>query len=88
LGGGNEAKFADAAFDQGGEGIINHGFIVNGLELLAGHQGEWIETGPCPTSENNAFHGISLRVFGPNAKRNLVGHPPATGRLTKSGGNN
>ena len=51
MGGGDDQYIPDASQHEDGEGIVDHGFVVNGLELFADHARDGIEAGASPTCE-------------------------------------
>ena len=60
---GDEAKLADAAFDERRQRIIHHRLVINRLELFARDQRERIQPRPGAASENDAFHWPNLEIF-------------------------
>ena len=53
---GNHAQFTDAALDERRQRIINHGFVIDRLQLFARDARERKQPGPGASGKNNAFH--------------------------------
>ena len=53
---GDETNLAHAVFNQGGQGIIDHRFVINWLQLFAGDQGEREEARTGPAGEYYSLH--------------------------------
>src|SRR5206468_3410438 len=61
---GDEAKLPHTRFDERGERIIYHRLVIDGLQLFAGDEGQWIESRPRAAGKNDAFHFREIfRVF-------------------------
>ena len=52
---GDEADIPDAGHHQGGQGIIDHGLVINGHELLADAEGQRIQTGAGAACQQDTF---------------------------------
>src|SRR5207249_11250246 len=71
----NDTNLPDAALNEGRERIINHRFVIDRLELFAGHQGEREEPGAGAAGQDDAFHARQkVREAGEIAKRKLRVH--------------
>ena len=55
-GGGDDEHLADAGQHQGGQGVVNHGLVVDGHDLLGDGFTEGIEAGGAAAGKNNSFH--------------------------------
>src|SRR4030095_12409501 len=77
LGSGNEAQLPDAALDQGGQRVVHHRLVIDGLELLAGNQCQWIKTRTRATRKNDALHGgrECAQSREPSSKQKLDSEP-------------
>src|SRR5204863_7209667 len=60
---GDQAKIPDAAFDEGSQRVVDHGLVVNRLELFARDQRQRKQPGTSASGQNNAFH------FGPHDRK-------------------
>ena len=56
FGGGNDQDFAYSRQHQYGQGIVNHGFVVHGQELLGHAARDGIEACAAAAGKNDAFH--------------------------------
>jgi hypothetical protein len=52
----DQAELTNAALDQRRERVINHGFVVHRLELLAGDERQRIQPGAGAAGQDDAFH--------------------------------
>ena len=51
-----------AGLHQSGQRVIDHRFVVDRLQLLAGNPGHRVEPGPGPSREDDALHGVAFSV--------------------------
>ncbi len=51
----NNQDIIDAGNHQGGQGIVNHRFVIDRLQLFTGHQGQGVEPGAGAAGEDNSF---------------------------------
>ena len=56
LWGGNDQDIPDSGQHQCGQGIVDHGFIINGEKLFGCDLGERIKSGSGTAGQNDAFH--------------------------------
>ena len=57
FGGGNDEDVADAGEHQHGQGVVDHGFVVHGQQLLGNAACDGVETGAGAAGKDDAFHG-------------------------------
>src|SRR5437016_2270087 len=55
LRGGDYQYFSYARLHEHAQRVIDHGFVVNGKELLGNRVRDGIQTGACPACQHNAF---------------------------------
>jgi hypothetical protein len=73
LGSGDEEDIADAGKHEGGEGVVDHGLVINGHELFTGDKREGMEACSGPTGEEDAFFGAGLIRHEEGGKTLIVG---------------
>lgn len=52
---GDETDIPDTSHHQGGQGIVDHGLVINGHELLADAEGQRIQTGAGAACQQDTF---------------------------------
>src|SRR5690606_15628227 len=53
--GSDHQNFANTRLHQSGQGVVDHGFVVDRHQLLADNLSERIKTGAAAARQNNAF---------------------------------
>ena len=54
----DDEDILDAGQHQGGQGVIDHGLVVDRQQLFAGDHGQRVKPGAGAAGENNAFHYV------------------------------
>ena len=53
---GDDQDVPDARQHEGGQRVVDHGFVVDRQQLLGGHERERVQAGAGPAGEDDAFH--------------------------------
>ena len=61
--GGDDQDILDPRQHQGGQGVVDHGFVVNGKQLFAGNHGQGVQPGAGAACQNDSFHTLFLRFI-------------------------
>ncbi len=69
----NDQNLTNAREHEHAHRVVDHGFVVDGEELLADRKSAGMQTGPGSTGEDDAFHGKVGEKEGDQARRVVTG---------------